>query len=127
MHGSEDSTSQARIRRAIAACSLAAFAACAPAEPVSRSVSITKIHPMAVQRTHCPSCSGITRIYVSPAAWGATSCRPDAGDLFHEDWHILTTLLMAWKSGKTVTLEVNSQVIPIHNDSVCKITAAFVE
>ena len=79
---------------------------------------------MSVQRIHCPTCSGITRIYVNPEAWGATDCRQDAGDLFLEDVHILATLLFAKKNGLPVTLEVNSAVKPI--DEVCKITAAFI-
>ncbi len=79
---------------------------------------------MAVQRTHCPTCSGITRIYVAPEAWGGTDCRADAGDLFLEDKHILATLLYAKGNGLPVTLEVSSTVRPI--DTVCKITAAYI-
>jgi len=103
---------------------LTAFAVLAHAEPAQRPATITVIHPMAVQRTHCPTCSGITRVYLNPEAWGTTNCRQDAGDLFLEDFHILATLLFAKKNGLPVTLEVNSAVKPI--DEVCKITAAFI-
>lgn len=103
---------------------LAAVAVLAHAEPVQRAVTITRIHPMAVQRTHCPTCSGITRIYVTPEAWGNTDCRADAGDLFLEDKHILATLLFAKGNGLPVTLQVSSTVRPI--DTVCKITAAYI-
>ena len=115
---------RSKLRRTGAGLLLAACAALAHAEPVQRPATITIIHPMAVQRTHCPTCSGITRIYVNPEAWGGTNCRADAGDLFLEDFHILATLLFAKKNGLPVTLEVNSAVKPI--DEVCKITAAFI-
>ncbi|KZZ44122.1 hypothetical protein A3759_12155 [Thalassolituus sp. HI0120] len=96
------------------------------AKPVSRdNLTIKQIHPMAVDRTHCgESCSGITRIYVNSAVWGDTDCRQDAGDLYKEDDHILSTILFSWASGKNLRIEVNDQVKPI--DSVCKITAISV-
>lgn len=95
------------------------------AKPVSRAnLTIRTIHPMAVDRTHCPRCSGLTRIYVDKGAWGDTNCRPDAGDLFKEDSHILSVLLTAWTTGKKITIEVNDQNKPL--DEVCKITAVFV-
>ena len=96
------------------------------AKPVDRGgLSIQRIHPMAVDRTHCASCSGITRIYVNGGAWGDTSCRVDAGDLFKEDDHILSVLLLASATGKEIRIEVNDEVQPI--DEVCKITAVYVE
>jgi hypothetical protein len=95
------------------------------AEPVSRDITIASFHPMSVDRSHCPSCSGITRIYVNNASWGSTDCRSDAADLFKEDEHILSLLMTAWIAGKAVKLEVNDQVKPI--DTVCKITAAFIK
>ena len=97
----------------------------AVAEPILRDVQIERIHPMAVDRTHCPTCSGVTRIYVNKAAWGNSNCRNDAGDLLKEDDHLLSILLTAWIAGKSVKLEVNDQAIPIGD--VCKITAAFIE
>ncbi len=57
-------------------------------------------HPMAVNRISCASCSGITRIYFNTGAWGSTSCREDAGDLYKEDSHILSALMMGWTTGK---------------------------
>ncbi len=103
---------------------LSGFSSIAHAEPVSRDVTITTFHPMAVDRTHCPSCSGITRVYVEPGAWGSTTCRPDAGDLYKEDSHLLSILLTARATGLNVKLEVNDAVRPI--DTVCKITAVWV-
>ncbi|WNO07956.1 hypothetical protein [Teredinibacter sp. KSP-S5-2] len=95
------------------------------AKPVVRDVVIERIHPMAMDRTHCPSCSGITRIYVNNVAWGDTACRGDAADLLKEDEHILSILLAAWISGKSIQLEVNDSVTPIA--PVCKITAAYIK
>lgn len=117
---------RSRLRRTGAGFLLTALAVLAHAEPVQRAVTITitRIHPMAVQRTHCPTCSGITRINVTPEAWGSTDCRADVGDLFLEDTHILATLLFAKGSGLPMTLEVNNAVRPI--DTVCKTTAAFI-
>jgi len=94
-------------------------------KPVDRkNLSISNIHPMAVDRTHCRKCSGITRIYVNKGPWGDTNCREDAGDLYKEDDHILSTILFAWDSGKKIRIEVNDQVRPI--DEVCKITAVYI-
>lgn len=95
------------------------------AKPVNRlDLTITRIHPMAVDRIHCEKCSGITRIYVNSGAWDDTNCRGDAGDLFKEDEHILSTILLAWANGKKIQIEVNDQVKPI--DDVCKITAVAI-
>lgn len=116
--------SRSRLSLASVGCLLAVFAAFAHAEPITRYATVTIIHPMAVQRTHCPTCSGITRIYVTPEAWGTSDCRSDAGDLFLEDKHILATLMWAKSSGLPVRLEVESTVRPL--DTVCKITAAYV-
>lgn len=115
---------QSRLARIVTGLLIATFAVPILAGPADRYVSIQRIHPMAVQRTHCPTCSGITRIYVTPEAWGSTDCRQDAGDLFLEDKHILATLLYAKANNLPVRLEVNSDVRPI--DQVCKITAAYV-
>ncbi len=117
-------TRRSKLRRTSAGFLIAALALLAHAEPAQRAVTITRIHPMAVQRTNCPTCSGITRIYVTPEAWGSTDCRADAGDLFLEDKHILATLLFAKGNGLPVMLEVESTVRPI--DTVCKITAAYI-
>jgi len=95
------------------------------AGPITRDATITSFHPMAVDRTHCPSCSGLTRVYVNNASWGNSDCREDAGDLFKEDDHILSILLTAWIAGKAVQLEVNDTVKPI--GTVCKITAAYIK
>lgn len=116
--------SRSKLPRFLAGLLLAASTTFGHAEPVSRSVTIAVIHPMAVQRTHCPTCSGITRVYLNPEAWGSTDCRPDAADLFLEDMHILATLLFAKKNNLPVKLEVNSTVKPI--DEVCKVTAAYI-
>lgn len=114
-----------RIRGSLAtAVLLAGLMTTANAEQFQRTVTILKVHPMAVNRPACPACKGHTRIYVNSAAWGTSSCRQDAGDLDHEDWHLLSTLLFAWKNGKEVVLEVESTLTPI--DTVCKITAAFI-
>lgn len=95
-------------------------------KPVIRSnLTIRSLHPMAVDRTHCTSCSGITRIYVNQDVWGNSSCRKDAADLLKEDSHLLSILLMGWASGKKLRIEVNDQVKPI--DKVCKVTAIWVE
>lgn len=104
---------------------LAAYCLPVCSEPYSRSAVIREFHPMSLSRTHCDSCSGITRIYVNSAAWGTSSCRGDAADLMKEDDHILSFLLAGWISGKTVKIEVNDQDQPI--DQVCKVTAAWVE
>jgi hypothetical protein len=116
---------KARIPGSLAAVLLlAGFMTAANAEQFQRTVTILKVHPMSVQRPHCPACSGYTRIYVNSAAWGTSSCRNDAGDLALEDKHLFATLLFAWNSGKEVVLEVNSTQTPI--DTVCRITAAFI-
>jgi hypothetical protein len=92
------------------------------AKPVTRnSLSISALHPQAVDRLHCPSCSGVTRVYVNSGAWGDTDCRADAADLYKEDDHLLSILLFAWASGKQISIEVNNNERPI--DTVCKITA----
>ena len=80
---------------------------------------------MAVDRVHCPDCSGLTRVYVEPGLWGNSNCRQDAADLFKEDDHIYSLLLAAWVANKTVTIEVNDSVKPLGD--VCKITAIFVK
>ena len=95
------------------------------AAPINRDVTITEIHPMSVNRTHCPACSGITRVYVNVAAWGSSDCRQDAADLLKEDDHIYSTLLAAWLANKAVKIEVNDTVKPL--DEVCKITAIWVK
>lgn len=94
------------------------------AQPISRQVEIVKFHPMAVERTHCPECSGITRLYVNQAPWEDSDCRDDAADLLKEDTHLLSILLTAWTTGKSVSLEVNDEVKTL--SGVCKITAAYV-
>ncbi len=101
------------------------FSTAVYAKPVDRTdLTIVNVHPMALERTHCPKCSGLTRVYVNRGAWGDTNCRTDAGDLFKEDDHILSVLLFAWATGKKVRIEVNDQVKPL--DEVCKITAVYV-
>lgn len=92
--------------------------------PVDRETSIVKIHPMSLDRPHCPACSGITRVYVNVAPWGNSDCRQDAGDLLKEDDHIYSLLLAAWVANKSVRIEVNNSVKPL--DDVCKITAIYV-
>lgn len=92
--------------------------------PATRSVVITKVHPMAVNRLHCPTCSGYTRIYVQSAPWGNTTCRTDAADLAKEDSHLLSVLMTAWVTGKQVVIEVNDASRPI--DEVCRVTAMSV-
>lgn len=93
--------------------------------PATRgALTINKIHPMAVNRIHCEKCSGVTRIYVNSGAWEATDCRNDAGDLYKEDNHILSVLMMAWTTGKKIKIEVNDEDRPV--DKVCKITAVYI-
>jgi hypothetical protein len=100
------------------------YSAVALSKPVYRDVTITSFHPMSVDRTHCPTCSGFTRVYVNKSNWGDTNCRNDAADLHKDDEHILSLLLSAWIAGKSVKIEVNDQSIPI--GGVCKITAAWI-
>ena len=110
----------------IVLCSLLCFiSSTLLAKPISRqNLKIVNVHPMAVDRTHCAKCSGITRVYVNKGAGGNSNCRVDAGDLYKEDDHMLSILLMAWATGKKIRIEVNDEVKPI--DQVCKITALFV-
>lgn len=93
------------------------------AAPYSRDVTIESLHPMAVDRVHCASCSGVTRVYVNSASWGDSNCRTDAADLAFEDTHILSILMAAWVAGKKVKIEVNDTEKPV--DQVCRITAAW--
>ena len=95
------------------------------AAPYTRNdLTITNMHPMAMDRVHCSQCSGITRIYVNSGSWGVSNCRADAGDLLKEDDHILAILMMGWVVGKKVRIEVDDTVKPL--DEVCKITAVYV-
>lgn len=96
----------------------------ASAEPLWRDVTITKIHPMSIDRPHCANCSGIIRIYVNAGPWGNSDCRETAADLTQEDSHLLSVLLTGWTTGKNISLEVNDQSRPV--DDVCRVTAASV-
>lgn len=88
------------------------------------NLTIRTIHPMSVERLHCPECTGITRIYVNPGAWGATECREDAADIYANDEHMLSIVMTAWAMGKQIRFEVNDQHPTLNG--VCRATALFV-
>jgi hypothetical protein len=81
---------------------------------------------MSVERLHCPTCSGVTRIYFTQTAdWETTSCRGDAADIYGEDEHMLSVTMAAWAMGKQVRFEVNDEHDDLHG--VCRATALFVD
>ena len=88
-----------------------------------RQVTVTSLHPIANERPHSAG-TNLTRVYVNSGAWGKTSCRTDAADLKKEDSHILSQLLWAISSKKSIKIEVNDTLRPF--DTVCQITALFI-
>ena len=95
------------------------------AEEVRRDVTIVKVTPMAHARPVQTASQGITRIYVNDASWGSTTCRTDAADLKNEDSHILSMFMAAWFAGKSIRINVDSNLRPI--DTTCQITYITVE
>ena len=63
-----------------------------------KTTKINTIHPMSVDRVHCPACSGYTRIYIkdSNSALGDTNCRTDASDIHIDDTNLLSILMLAY-------------------------------
>ena len=88
-----------------------------------KTTKVNTIHPMSVDRVHCPACSGYTRIYIedSSSSWGSTNCRADAADIHIDDTHLLSILMLAYSQGKSLKIEVNSTRKII--DEVCVVTA----
>ena len=90
-----------------------------------RPATITKIAPFALNRPAQAASQGYTRVYTTPNNWGSSDCRTDAADISNEDDHILSVLLAAWMSGKTVVIHVDNTLKPL--DSACQVTWITVE
>ncbi|GLT19418.1 hypothetical protein GCM10007938_32000 [Vibrio zhanjiangensis] len=94
----------------------------------NRDVTITQIHPISSNRPASPNTQDTIRVYVNPAPWGDTACRQDAADLLKEDSHLLSSLLMAWTTGKSIKMEVDDRSVPTGgNDIVCQLTALYIK
>jgi hypothetical protein len=85
-----------------------------------RPVTVTSTLSEAAQRPALTIAQNYTRIYVRPAAWGASTCREDAADLSKSDSHLLAQLLTALQTGKTITIFVDDTLRPV--DTVCQVT-----
>ncbi len=95
------------------------------AEYTRSSVNIIGFSPNADNRPHKPVASNIIRIVINEASWGAGStCRENAADLQKSDTHMLSILLTAWASGKSVKMTVDDTLKPI--DTVCQVTSLYV-
>jgi hypothetical protein len=99
----------------------AAYASSATRE----NLEIDRFHPMSLNRPAGPGNQGASRVYFTTSgAWGGTNCRIDSADIQVNDTHILSSLLMAFAAGKTMTIEVDDTLEA--SGSVCKITAAYI-
>ena len=91
------------------------------------NLTISKIHPIAGERPGAPNLQNIIRIYVNPGPWDASSCRQDSGDLLKSDSHLLSVILTAWTTGKTIDLIVEDTLVPSAPGTTCQITGVFVQ
>jgi len=105
---------------------LASGAQIAPAAEASRVVAISGIHPTSSVRPAGPSSANIVRLYVNAAAWGTTSCRTDAADISIDDPLLFAVVMMAYHDQKTITIYVDDTVKLVSNDTVCRVTAAYI-
>lgn len=98
------------------------------AKHATREVTVTQLHPISSNRPAASSSENSTRVYVNPGAWGDTQCREDAADLLKEDTHLLSMLLMAWTTGKKITIEIDDTSIPWGpSETVCQVTALYIK
>ena len=95
------------------------------AEITRKDVQIQKLHPLSKSRVQDAGLAGYTRVYVNSSNWGASSCRQDAADLNNEDSHLLSILLAAWASKKSVDILVDDS-LPKAQSTVCRITGLVV-
>ncbi len=101
------------------------FSGVANSVEVVRSVTISRVLGMGLDRPSNEPSQGFTRIYVNSSNWGDTSCRQDSADLHNDDQHLYSMFLAAWMSGKKITIGVEDSLRRI--DTVCQITYMLAE
>lgn len=98
---------------------------CNAASSTREDLVIDRLHPMSLNRPAATGNQGASRLYFTTlATWPGTDCRTDSADIQAADSHILSSLLMAFAAGKTMTIEVDDSLDK--SGTVCKITAAFI-
>lgn len=85
----------------------------------NREATVLEVLSLAADRPNAPASQNLVRIYINSASWGAAVCREDAVDLKKEDAHLLSTLLFAIASQKTITIGVDDRRKPY--DNVCQV------
>lgn len=94
----------------------------ANAAEYQRSVVIQKILAFSSKRPNSTATENFVRIYVNDASWGSSTCRSDAADLAATEKNILSVLLSAWVTTKTIDIAVDDTLRPI--DTVCQLVWA---
>ena len=82
----------------------------------------TKILAFSSKRPNSTATENFVRIYVNDASWGSSTCRSDAADLAATEKNILSVLLSAWVTTKTIDIAVDDTLRPI--DTVCQLVWA---
>lgn len=95
------------------------------AAETSRQVTVLEMMPIAAERPNAPASQNLVRIYVNSASWGATTCRANAADLKATDTHLLSTLLFALASQKSITIAVDDSRRPY--DDVCQVVWIWIK
>jgi hypothetical protein len=99
---------------------VAAWCSNASATEFIREVTVKEILPIAADRPAYPGSANLVRTYVNQAAWGSSACRTDAADLQASDKHLVSVLLTAWATGRSIIIAVDDAKHPF--DSVCQVT-----
>lgn len=81
---------------------------------VTREVTILSILGNSEDRSQ-----PFTRIYIEPVDWDGSSCQPSGADLLKHDNHMLSLLFVAWISGKSVELTIETTKQPF--DAACQV------
>ncbi|TVZ40868.1 hypothetical protein P886_0201 [Alteromonadaceae bacterium 2753L.S.0a.02] len=97
------------------------------AEEVTKDITIKTLHPIAEVRPAYTPSQNITRIYFKETdGWSKdVGCRNGEADLKSTDEHLLSILLMAWATNKSIKVAVDS-ALKVDN-AVCTITALVVQ
>ncbi|WP_196161515.1 hypothetical protein [Reinekea sp. G2M2-21] len=91
----------------------------------TKDIVIDRLHPISISRPANTSMQDLTRVYFTQSAgWADIGCRNDAADLLATDEHLMSILLVAWTTSKSIKVYVDNGLKP--DGEVCQITALMV-